>query len=153
RRLHYSAAVTIRRSRPAVALSGIICSMNLSCVVTMLALIAVAAIQPVTAQVHGAGATFPAPVYAAWASAYQQLAGVQVSSEAVVSGEGIERIRRQQVDFGATDAPLSAEELDRAGLIQFPVVIGGVVPVINITGIKPGQLRLSGALLADIYRG
>src|SRR5262249_1383626 len=77
----------------------------------------------------------------------------QVSYEAVGSGEGIERIRRQQVDFGATDAPLSAEELDRAGLIQFPVVIGGVVPVINITGIKPGQLRLSGALLADIYRG
>jgi phosphate transport system substrate-binding protein len=104
-------------------------------------------------QIHGAGATFPAPVYAAWARAYQESTGVQISYDAVGSGAGIERIRQRQVDFGASDAALSAEELSCAGLIQFPVVIGGVVPVINITGIKPGQLKLSGALLADIYLG
>jgi phosphate transport system substrate-binding protein len=104
-------------------------------------------------QVHGAGATFPAPVYAAWAKVYQQSNGVQVSYDAVGSGAGIDRIRRRQVDFGASDAPLTSEELASAQLIQFPVVIGGVVPVINITGIKPGQLKLSGALLADIYLG
>jgi len=104
-------------------------------------------------QIRGAGATFPAPVYAAWAKAYQQSNDVQISYEAVGSGGGIERIRQQQVDFGASDAPLTAEELAKAQLIQFPVVIGGVVPVINITGIKPGQLKLSGALLADIYLG
>jgi phosphate transport system substrate-binding protein len=103
--------------------------------------------------IHGAGATFPAPVYAAWAKAYQQSHDVQISYDAVGSGAGIERIRRRQEDFGASDAPLSAEELSNAQLIQFPVVIGGVVPVINITGIKPGQLKLSGALLADIYLG
>jgi len=104
-------------------------------------------------QVHGAGATFPAPVYAAWAKAYQQSNDVQISYEAVGSGAGIERIRQREVDFGASDAPLAPEELARAQLIQFPVVIGGVVPVINITGIKPGQLKLNGALLADIYLG
>jgi phosphate transport system substrate-binding protein len=104
-------------------------------------------------QIHGAGATFPAPVYAAWAAAYEQAHGVQVSYEAVGSGGGIQRIRQHQVDFGASDAPLTSEELARDELIQFPVVIGGVVPVINIRGIKPGELRLSGALLADIYLG
>jgi phosphate transport system substrate-binding protein len=104
-------------------------------------------------QIQGAGATFPAPIYLAWATAYQQANGVQLSYDAVGSGAGIERIRRHEVDFGASDAPLTAEELESADLIQFPVVIGGVVPVINITGIKPGQLRLSGSLLADIYLG
>jgi phosphate transport system substrate-binding protein len=104
-------------------------------------------------QIHGAGATFPAPVYAAWARAYQQSSGVQISYDPVGSGAGIDRIRQHQVDFGASDAPLTSEELANAQLIQFPVIIGGVVPVINITGIKPGQLKLSGALLADIYLG
>jgi phosphate transport system substrate-binding protein len=104
-------------------------------------------------QIHGAGATFPAPVYAAWAKAYEQSNDVQISYDAVGSGAGIEQIRQRKVDFGASDAPLTAEELANAQLIQFPVVIGGVVPVINITGIKPGQLKLSGALLADIYLG
>jgi phosphate transport system substrate-binding protein len=104
-------------------------------------------------QIHGAGATFPAPVYAAWASAYQKHSGVQISYDAIGSGAGIDRIRQHLVDFGASDAPLSSAELASADLIQFPVIIGGVVPVINIRGIKPGQLRLSGALLADIYLG
>jgi phosphate transport system substrate-binding protein len=104
-------------------------------------------------QIHGAGATFPAPVYAAWAKAYQQSTGVQIFYDAVGSGAGIDLIRRHQVDFGASDAPLTPQELASAQLIQFPAVIGGIVPVINITGIKPGQLKLSGSVLADIYLG
>ena len=104
-------------------------------------------------EIHGAGATFPAPVYAAWAAEYQRSTGVRLTFDAVGSGEGIERIRSHQVDFGASDAALTPEDLMAAGLLQFPVVIGGVVPVINIRGIKPGQLKLSGAVLADIYQG
>jgi len=109
--------------------------------------------------IHGAGATFPAPVYNAWATAYSQInagqanAGVQITYDPVGSGAGIDRIRLRQVDFGATDAPLSSNELAGSQLMQFPVVIGGVVPVINITGIKPGHLKLTGAVLADIYLG
>src|SRR3954462_8836528 len=103
--------------------------------------------------IHGAGATFPAPVYNAWATTYQATGGAQVSYDAVGSGAGIDRIRRHKVDFGATDAPLTSGELAGSQLIQFPVVVGGVVPVINITGIKPGRLRLTGAVLADIYLG
>ena len=104
-------------------------------------------------EIHGAGATFPAPVYAAWSAAYGRSTGVRVTFDAVGSGEGIERIRGHQVDFGASDAALTPEELTASELVQFPVVIGGVVPVINIRGIKPGQLKLSGAVLADIYQG
>ena len=105
------------------------------------------------AEIHGAGATFPAPVYRAWAADYARAAGVRVSYDAIGSGAGIERIRARQGDFGATDAPLAARELAAAGLAQFPAVIGGVVPVINIRGIGPGQLQLTGAVLADIYLG
>src|ERR1700760_631624 len=116
----------------------------------LLALVSVHAV----AAIHGAGATFPEPVYNAWAAAYQQTpGGVQVSYDAVGSGAGIERIRQQQVDFGASDAPLDAADLASSQLMQFPVVIGGVVPVINITGIKPGRLKLTGEVLADIYLG
>lgn len=104
-------------------------------------------------EIHGAGATFPAPVYAAWSVAYGRSTGVRVTFDAVGSGEGIERIRRHLVDFGASDAALTPEDLTAAELLQFPAVIGGVVPVINIRGIKPGQLKLSGAVLADIYQG
>jgi phosphate transport system substrate-binding protein len=131
--------------------------MRLRMVVPWAALLAAAAssstVRAAGEQIHGAGATFPAPVYAAWAAAYQQLHGLQVTYDAVGSGEGIERIRRHEVDFGASDVPLSTAELARAALIQFPVIVGGVVPVINIRAIKPGQLRLSGAVLADIYLG
>ncbi|HTD72008.1 MAG TPA: phosphate ABC transporter substrate-binding protein PstS [Steroidobacteraceae bacterium] len=104
-------------------------------------------------EIHGAGATFPAPVYAAWSAEYQRSTGVRLTFDAVGSGEGIERIRRRQVDFGASDAALTPEDLAASGLLQFAVVIGGVVPVINIRGIKPGQLKLSGSVLADIYQG
>jgi phosphate transport system substrate-binding protein len=103
--------------------------------------------------IKGAGATFPAPVYLEWAVAYERAGGARVSYSPVGSGEGLQQIRNHQVDFGASDAPLTSDELGAAGLMQFPVVVGGVVPVINIMGIKPGQLRLSGEVLADIYLG
>src|ERR1700760_1864966 len=104
--------------------------------------------------IHGAGATFPAPVYNACAAAYEQTtSGVQISYDAVGSGIGIERIRKNEVDFGASDAPLTGADLASSQLMQFPVVVGGVVPVINITGIKPGGLKLTGAVLADISLG
>ncbi len=108
---------------------------------------------PAVGEIRGAGATFPAPVYAAWALDYEKSSGVRVTYDPVGSGAGIERIRTHQVDFGASDAPLSVPELATAGLIQFPAVIGGVVPVINIRGIKPGELKLDGAVLAEIYLG
>ncbi len=103
--------------------------------------------------IRGAGATFPAPLYGAWSEAYRQDSGVTVAYDPIGSGAGMELIRRRQVDFGASDAPLTPEQLAAAGLLQFPVIVGGVVPVINIRGIKPGELRLSGDLLARIYLG
>lgn len=115
--------------------------------------LAVAATIPTTAQIHGAGATFPAPLYAAWAADYAKSSGVRVTYDAIGSGAGLERIRSRQIDFAGTDAPLAAPELAAAGLVQFPVVVGGVVPVINIRGIKPGQLKLSGQVLTDIFLG
>jgi phosphate transport system substrate-binding protein len=105
------------------------------------------------APLRGAGATFPAPLYQRWAEAYRANRGTPVQYEAVGSGQGIARVERGEVDFGATDAPLSREALARAGLLQFPVVIGGVVPVINVAGIAPGRLRLDAGVLSGIYRG
>ncbi len=121
----------------------------------LVAIAAVASCLPAFAGeiIRGAGATFPAPVYAEWSTQYEQSSGVKVTYEALGSGAGIERIRQRKVDFGASDAPLTSQELMASGLLQFPVVIGGVVPVINIRGIKPGQLKLSGTVLADIYLG
>jgi phosphate transport system substrate-binding protein len=104
-------------------------------------------------QVTGAGATFPAPLYAKWADAYNKATGVRVNYQSVGSGAGLRQIRGKTVDFGASDMPLSDEELAKDGLIQFPTVIGGVVPVVNVPGIKPGQLTLDGATLAAIYQG
>jgi phosphate transport system substrate-binding protein len=102
---------------------------------------------------RGAGATFPAPLYEAWATAYALKSGVEVVYEAVGSGRGLDRLRTGQVDFGASDAPLTAQELRSQGLVQFPVVVGGVVPILNITGIAPGRLKMTGRVLADIYLG
>jgi phosphate transport system substrate-binding protein len=101
----------------------------------------------------GAGATFPAPVYAKWAEAYKGEAGVGLNYQAIGSGGGIKQIKARTVDFGASDKPLKPEELDQAGLYQFPTVIGGVTPVVNLPGLQAGQLHLTGALLADIYLG
>ncbi|TDR84542.1 phosphate ABC transporter substrate-binding protein PstS [Enterovirga rhinocerotis] len=103
--------------------------------------------------VTGAGASFPFPVYAKWAEAYKAETGVAVNYQSIGSGGGIRQIKARTVDFGATDAPLSGKDLDEAKLIQFPTVLGGVVPVVNIPGIKPGEIKLTGDVLADIYRG
>lgn len=104
-------------------------------------------------QLTGAGATFPAPAYAKWADAFSKLTQTQVNYQAIGSSGGIRQIDGKTVDFGATDAPLKDEELARKGQVQFPTLIGGVVPVVNVRGIAPGQLRLSGSVLADIYLG
>lgn len=103
--------------------------------------------------VTGAGATFPAPIYAKWADAYNKATGVRINYQSVGSGAGIRQIKAKTVDFGASDMPLKDEELAKDGLLQFPTVIGGVVPVINIKGVAPGQLKLTGTVLADIYLG
>lgn len=102
---------------------------------------------------NGAGATFPYPVYAKWADAYQQKTGVKLNYQAIGSGGGVKQIEAKTVDFGASDAPLKAEELQQAGLVQFPAIMGGVVPVAHLEGVEPGQLRLTGDVLADIYLG
>lgn len=101
----------------------------------------------------GAGASFPAPAYAKWAEAYHKLTQTRINYQAIGSSGGIRQIDGKTVDFGATDAPLRDEELARKGQIQFPTLIGGVVPVVNVRGIAPGQLRLTGPVLADIYLG
>ena len=103
--------------------------------------------------VTGAGATFPAPVYAKWADAYNKATGARINYQSVGSGAGIRQIKAKTVDFGATDMPLTDEDLAKDGLLQFPTVIGGVVPVVNIKGIAPGQIKLTGAVLGDIYLG
>jgi phosphate transport system substrate-binding protein len=102
---------------------------------------------------QGAGSTFVYPVLVKWADAYKRTAGVEINYQPVGSGAGIRQIKSRTVDFGASDAPLRPDELSAAGLVQFPIVAGGVVPVVNLEGIGPGQLRLTGAVLADIYRG
>ena len=103
--------------------------------------------------VTGAGASFPAPLYAKWADAYNKATGARINYQSVGSGAGLRQIRGKTVDFGASDAPLTDEELAKDGLVQFPTVIGGVVPVVNIAGIAPGQIKLSGQVLGDIYLG
>ncbi|WP_296405680.1 phosphate ABC transporter substrate-binding protein PstS [Psychrobacter sp.] len=103
--------------------------------------------------ITGAGATFPQPVYSKWSADYQKATGNQVNYQGIGSSGGIKQIQSKTVDFGATDAPMSPAELKQSGLIQFPTVIGGVVPVVNIKGVGPGQLKLSGPVLADIYLG
>ncbi|HNI83125.1 MAG TPA: phosphate ABC transporter substrate-binding protein PstS, partial [Rhodocyclaceae bacterium] len=105
------------------------------------------------ADITGAGASFPAPVYAKWADAYQKATGNKVNYQSIGSSGGIKQITAKTVDFGASDMPLKQEVLDKDGLMQFPTVIGGVVPVVNIDGIKPGDMRLNGAVLADIFLG
>ena len=107
----------------------------------------------VAADITGAGATFPYPIYAKWAEAYRAKTGVGLNYQSIGSGGGIKQITAKTVDFGASDAPLDADKLEKEGLVQFPMVMGGVVPVYNVTGIKPGGLRLTGAVLADIYLG
>lgn len=104
-------------------------------------------------EVTGAGASFPAPVYAKWADSYFKATGIKVNYQSIGSGGGVKQINAKTVDFGASDMPLKAEMLAKDGLVQFPTVIGGVVPVINVAGGQPGKLRLTGEVLASIYLG
>ncbi|BAV32660.1 phosphate ABC transporter substrate-binding protein [Sulfuricaulis limicola] len=103
--------------------------------------------------INGAGATFPYPIYAKWAEAYKAKTGISMNYQSIGSGGGIKQITARTVDFGASDAPLTVEKLNEIGLTQFPMVMGGVVPVVNLEGVKPGELKLTGAVLADIYLG
>lgn len=105
------------------------------------------------ADITGAGATFPYPIYAKWAEAYKKATGVGLNYQSIGSGGGIKQIKAKTVDFGASDMPLPADELAKEGLAQFPAIMGGVVPVVNIEGIKPGQLKLTGEVVAGIYLG
>lgn len=113
----------------------------------------VIATQSPAAETKGAGSTFVSPVMAKWIDAYKAKTGNTVSYQAVGSSIGVGLIKKEAVDFGASDMPLDPKELDRLGMMQFPIVIGGVVPVVNIDGVKPGQIRFTGQVLADIYLG
>jgi len=103
--------------------------------------------------ITGAGATFPYPIYAKWAEAYKAKTGVGMNYQSIGSGGGIAQIKAKTVDFGASDMPLKPEDLQAAGLMQFPAIIGGVVPIVNVEGIAPGAMKLTGPVLADIYLG
>jgi phosphate transport system substrate-binding protein len=103
--------------------------------------------------ISGAGATFPYPIYAKWADAYKKLTGVGLNYQSIGSGGGIKQIKAKTVTFGASDMPLKPDDLKAAGLLQFPMIIGGVVPVVNIKGVQAGQLHLDGATVASIYMG
>jgi phosphate transport system substrate-binding protein len=105
------------------------------------------------ANVTGAGATFPYPIYAKWAEEYKKATGHSLNYQSIGSGGGIKQIKAKTVDFGASDMPLPAQELEKEGLFQFPAVMGGVVPVVNVPGIAPGQLKMTPDLLAGIYLG
>jgi len=105
------------------------------------------------ADISGAGATFPYPIYAKWADTYKKQTGIGMNYQSIGSGGGIKQIQAKTVTFGATDAPLSGADLEKWGLVQFPMVMGGIVPVVNIDGIGPAQMVLDGPTLADIYLG
>jgi phosphate transport system substrate-binding protein len=105
------------------------------------------------AEITGAGASFPYPVYGKWAEAYKTSTGISLNYQSIGSGGGIKQIKAKTVDFGASDMPLKADELSKEGLVQWPMVMGGVVPVVNIKGITPGEMKITGSVLADIYLG
>ncbi len=105
------------------------------------------------ADLTGAGATFPFPIYAKWAEGYKAVSGIGMNYQSIGSSGGLKQIRAKTVTFGASDAPVSGEDLDKDGMVQFPAIIGGTVPVLNLDGFKPGELRITGPVLADIYLG
>jgi len=115
--------------------------------------LAAIALPAVAADLSGAGATFPYPIYAKWADAYKKETGVGLNYQSIGSGGGIKQIIARTVTFGATDAPLKGDELDKNGLVQFPMVMGGIVPVVNIDGVNPGDLVIDGPTLAKIFMG
>jgi len=120
---------------------------------TVAGFLAVTALPAAALDISGAGATFPYPIYAKWADAYKKETGVGLNYQSIGSGGGIKQIEAKTVTFGATDKPLKGEELDKNGLVQFPMVMGGIVPVVNIAGMKPGDLVLDGPTLAAIFLG
>jgi len=105
------------------------------------------------ADLTGAGATFPYPIYAKWAESYKAATGNGLNYQSVGSGAGVKQIKAKTVDFGATDSPLKGEELDAEGLTQFPAIMGGVVPIVNLDGVAPGAMKLTGQVIGDIYLG
>ncbi len=115
--------------------------------------LALAAASSFAADITGAGATFPAPIYAKWAEAYKAATGNALNYQAIGSGGGVKQINAKTVDFGASDDPVKGADLDKGGLLQFPAVIGGIVPVLNLPGVAPGQMVLTGQALGDIFRG
>ena len=116
--------------------------------------IAAAAFAPAkAADISGAGATFPYPIYAKWADDYKKATGNGLNYQSIGSGGGIKQIKAKTVTFGASDAPLPGKELDEVGLAQFPMVMGGIVPVVNLDGVKPGDLTIDGPTLAKIFLG
>lgn len=143
---HSFARLALRNSVALLALAGLV---SAGLVSAQLVLAGPAAAKGVV----GGGASFPAPLYQAWARQYQAAGGVPVNYQAIGSGGGIRQIKARTLDFGASDRPLAPAELAQAGLVQFPVVIGGIVPIVHLPHIGPGQLRLNGALLAQIYLG
>ena len=119
----------------------------------ILTLLAAFAVSAQAADITGAGATFPYPVYAKWAEAYKKETGVGLNYQSIGSSGGIRQINAKTVTFGASDAPVSGDNLDKNGQVQFPAVIGGTVPVINLDGFKPGELRITGPVLAEVFMG
>jgi phosphate transport system substrate-binding protein len=115
--------------------------------------VAVTMTTAMAADITGAGATFPYPIYSKWAEAYKAKTNVGLNYQSIGSGGGIKQIKAKTVDFGASDMPLSPEDLSEAGLMQFPAIMGGVVPIVNLEGVQPGQLKMTGDVLANIYLG
>src|ERR1700757_4149723 len=116
-------------------------------------LLAATAVPAAALDISGAGATFPYPIYAKWADAYKKETGIGLNYQSIGSGGGIKQIEARTVTFGATDAPLKGEDLDKNGLVQFPMVMGGIVPVVNLAGINAGALVIDGPTLAKIFLG
>jgi phosphate transport system substrate-binding protein len=116
-------------------------------------LLATVAISASAADITGAGATFPFPIYAKWAEGYKKATGTGMNYQSIGSSGGIRQINARTVDFGATDAPVKGEDLDKNGQVQFPAIIGGTVPVVNLDGFKPGELRITGPIMAEVFMG
>jgi phosphate transport system substrate-binding protein len=127
--------------------------MNMKKLLAALAAGVIASSTAFAADMTGAGATFPYPIYAKWAESYKKATGNGLNYQSVGSGAGIKQIKAKTVDFGASDMPLKAEELDSEGLVQFPAIMGGVVTIVNLDGIAPGAMKLTGPVVADIYLG
>ena len=127
--------------------------MNFAKIALATAMLALSSAAANAIDISGAGATFPYPIYAKWADSYKKETGVGLNYQSIGSGGGIKQIKAKTVTFGASDAPLPGKELDESGLAQFPMVMGAIVPVVNLDGIKPGELTLDGETLAKIYMG